>query len=152
MMRRRLTSTEEDIHTAVIDLLRWKADPRTIWFHPPNGLPVLGIEPRASRRKPLLLQSPAVRRRTIIANAIIAKFKRLGMRPGVADICLTLPGGRSAYLEIKSEKGRQSPEQKAFELHCEMNGAPYAVARSAVEAHRILTSWGALEERVRRAA
>jgi hypothetical protein len=74
----------------------------------------------------------------------------MGVRRGVADICLVLPGGAAAFLELKAPGGVLSPEQLLFQQSCEWAGAPYAVARSLDEAVEILRDWGAL--RVRRAA
>jgi hypothetical protein len=117
---------EEDIHAAIIGLLRAKADPRTIWYHPANGMHADPIH--------------------------VSRFKRLGLLPGVADICLTLPGGRSAFLEVKSKDGRQSEAQKNFQLWCELNGAPYCIVKSLVEADAVLSEWGAYRVTVGRAA
>lgn len=117
---------EYHIHCAVVAQLRFMAHPKTIYFHAANG------ESRSARTG--------------------ARLKKMAVRPGVADICLTLPTGQSAYLEIKAAKGRQTPEQRAFEAHCKEVGVPYAIARSPEEAKAILTSWGALRETVARAA
>jgi hypothetical protein len=42
----------------------------------------------------------------------------MGVRPGVADFAPVLPGGRSAFLELKSAKGRLSPAQREFRAAC----------------------------------
>ena len=114
-------ATEEQIHCVIVDILRFNAHPDTIFFHAANG------ESRSKRTG--------------------ARLKRMGVVPGVPDICLTLPDGRSAYLEIKSAKGVLSPEQRAFRARCEATGIPYAVVRSSAEAEQILHSWGALSSR-----
>lgn len=110
------------------NLLALQAAPNVIWFHPPNG------EYRSGRTG--------------------ARLKAMGVRPGVADIVIVLPNGRAAFLELKTEKGTLSKEQRAFREQCEANGAPYAVARSPEEVKAVLTVWGALKSRasLRRAA
>ena len=63
------------------------------------------------------------------------------------DICLVRPGGAAVHLELKSPKGRQTPEHAAFEQLCKANGSPYAVARTIDEAIAALTAWGCLRSR-----
>lgn len=117
-LARKRSATEDAIHFAIADLLRFKGDRRLIFYHCPNG------EPRTGRSG--------------------QKLKRMGVRPGVADFCLVLPDTRAAFLEVKSESGRQSPEQRAFQFQCEELGVPYAVVRSSQEAEEKLWEWGAL--------
>ena len=73
---------------------------------------------------------------------VLRKLKDMGTRPGVADLSFVLPGGRAAFIELKAPKGRQSPEQKAFEADCTTNNAPYAVCRSIEEVAETLRGWG----------
>jgi hypothetical protein len=47
---------------------------------------------------------------------------------------VVLPGGRAAYLELKSRKGRLSSAQQEFRAACLAAGAVYEVARSTDEA------------------
>jgi hypothetical protein len=112
------TVSEDSIHRAVIQHLKMNAAAGVVYFHCPNG------EARSAETG--------------------GKLKGMGVRPGVADLCLVLPGGQSAFLELKSAKGRQSPPQKEFAADAEKAGARYAVAASIDEAVRILTEWGAL--------
>jgi hypothetical protein len=116
--------SEDDLQASVIALLRFRARSGVIFGHSPNGMP-------ASARTG-------------------ARFKRLGMKPGWADITIAVEG-RMHCLELKTATGRQSPEQRSFQLECEIGGVPYAVARSFEEAERILSDWGCFAER-RRAA
>lgn len=53
-------------------------------------------------------------------------------KKGVPDI-LVIKKGQFIGLEVKSEKGRQSPEQKLFELYITENGGRYHVVRSLKE-------------------
>lgn len=78
------------------------------------------------------------------SKATAGKLKAEGVVPGVADLILlvpgdheTLPDGRTWYrpihalcIEMKTEKGRQSPEQKAWQKKVEAHGYKYAVCRS----------------------
>lgn len=69
-------------------------------------------------------------------NAIeAAKFKRMGVRPGVADLMLVVPNKFYPYMciELKSEKGKQSEHQKDFQRAVESIGAKYVVCRSLEE-------------------
>jgi hypothetical protein len=74
----------------------------------------------------------------------LAKLKGMGVRAGVADIAFVLPGGRAAFLELKSPRGYPSAEQKIFRADVEATGALYAIARTQKEVEDILASWGAL--------
>lgn len=110
---------EDDLQRFVVDLLRAKAFPDVIWFHPPNG---------GGRSK---------------AEAGI--FKALGVLAGVADIVIIYAKAPGAFLELKSSKGSLNASQKAFKARCEGLGLRYAVARSPEEASAILWSWGVIE-------
>ena len=79
-------TSEEQIHCAVADCLR-RTNTSAVWFHPANG-----------------------GKRNIIEAK---KFKRMGVLPGVSDFILFKEGIGFA-LELKSEKGRPTPEQKDF--------------------------------------
>ena len=41
-----------------------------------------------------------------------ARLKAMGMQPGQPDISLYLPGGRTVFIELKTEKGRVSDNQR----------------------------------------
>lgn len=79
-----------------------------------------------------------------------ARLKALGMLPGVADMLFVI-GGRAHYLEFKTPIGRQTENQKAFQLCCEAAGVPYELVRSIDQAMAVLARWGVLRE-MRRAA
>ena len=65
-------------------------------------------------------------------------FKSLGVRPGVPDLIILLPGARTAFIEIKSDKGRLSPAQKAFRNTAEAMGFPFIEARGVDEVERFV--------------
>lgn len=71
----------------------------------------------------------------------LAKLKRMGLRPGVADIVI-IWHGRAYFLELKTPDGIQSERQIAFERDCFYAGAEYAIAHSFEEAQNILKKWG----------
>lgn len=110
---------EATLQLSVVEWLTRFAKPNLIWFHPAN-------ERRCSPRQG-------------------AYLKRMGVKAGVADICLVRPGGTAAYLELKSRDGRQTLEQQVFQQLCLANGSPYAIARNIDEAISTLTAWGCLK-------
>ena len=65
-------------------------------------------------------------------------FKAMGVKPGVADLVILLPGGRTAFIEIKAGKGRLSPAQKAFRNTAEVLGFPFAECRAVDEVERFV--------------
>lgn len=70
------------------------------------------------------------------------RLKASGVRPGVGDFSCTLAGGRAAWIELKTDKGRQSPAQREFQKAEEALGARYAVVRSLDELQSVLRAWG----------
>ena len=57
---------------------------------------------------------------------------------GAADLSGILAGGRRLEVEVKSERGRQSDEQHAYQAMIERFGGVYILARSADEAEEML--------------
>lgn len=55
---------------------------------------------------------------------------------GVADI-IALINHRAYFLEIKTKKGRQSPEQKEFEKNVKENGSFYYIIRGVDDLNSI---------------
>ena len=74
-----------------------------------------------------------------------ARMKAEGLQAGAADLLVMLPGGKVAWLELKTDKGRQSLAQKGFEAKCKRLDHPYALARTLDEAIAVLTQWKALK-------
>ena len=65
-------------------------------------------------------------------------FKGLGVRAGVPDLVVLFPEGRTAFIEIKSDKGRLSAAQKAFKNTAEVLGFPFAECRGVDEVERFI--------------
>lgn len=57
--------------------------------------------------------------------------------PGMADL-LVLAGPRYAWLEVKTPRGRQTPEQRNFQAAIDSIGGVYAVVRSVDEAFAVV--------------
>ncbi|PNX49871.1 MAG: hypothetical protein BV457_00090 [Thermoplasmata archaeon M9B1D] len=53
-----------------------------------------------------------------------------GLTSGVADLEVLLPNGKAIFLEVKTEKGRQSKTQKEFEEEVKKLGFDYYIVRS----------------------
>ena len=53
---------------------------------------------------------------------------------GMADLEVFYANGRSAFLEVKTQRGRQSESQRRFQGWCDYYKVPYRVVRSADEA------------------
>jgi hypothetical protein len=71
---------------------------------------------------------------------------RFGL-PGSADILgLISPSGRLIAIEVKTETGKQSEQQKAFAKMIKRMGGVYILARSADEAVKKLEPCGAYNE------
>ena len=63
------------------------------------------------------------------------KAKAMGKRAGVADLMILAPrqGYHGLFVELKTPKGRQTREQKAFEAAVTAEGYRYLVIRSVDE-------------------
>lgn len=121
-MRRR--NSETRTHCAILDRLRLSLPPvaAATLIHVPNG------EARSARTGALL--------------------KRLGTRPGAADLHFVWQG-RSHWIEVKVgdpalgiAKTYQSPTQREFEADVTAAGAAYGVARSSDDALALCREWG----------
>ncbi len=71
-----------------------------------------------------------------------AKFKRMGVRPGVADILLWWNGKTMAIELKKPDGGVQSHNQKEFMRRFEQEGGKYAICRSVAGVKDTLIGWG----------
>lgn len=70
-----------------------------------------------------------------------SKLKAEGVKPGVSDIMI-LWGGRLICIEMKTAKGRQSPEQVEWADAATIAGAAYYVARSVEQVEEFLDAAG----------
>lgn len=68
------------------------------------------------------------------------KLVKEGAVKGAADLFLAVPSGDLAglFIEMKTERGRQSPEQEAFEARVLKEGYGYAMPRSEEEFQRVI--------------
>jgi len=64
-------------------------------------------------------------------------FKRMGVRPGVAD-WLAFPPGRSVAIELKDDEGEQNADQEIFQKKWEAAGNSYFIARTVTEFQGII--------------
>lgn len=110
-------SPEAGLQKCVVSLLKLYATDNTLFFSVPN-------EGRRSKRTG-------------------AELKAMGLRVGCGDLCV-ITGGKAAFLELKSAKGRQTKAQREFEAECKSMGIPYTIARTPEEAADILWGWRAI--------
>ena len=73
--------------------------------------------------------------------ARMARFRKMGMCPGWADLTI-IREGKAYLLELKTPKGVLSDKQKAFRADAITAGAEYAVARTLEQAVGALAIWG----------
>jgi VRR-NUC domain len=59
-----------------------------------------------------------------------AMLKGMGLVAGVADFVYLMPFGRTLFIELKTEKGTQSEEQKTWQNTVESIGFEYVVCRT----------------------
>ena len=71
------------------------------------------------------------------------KLEAEGAMPGVADLFLAVPSGNLAglWIEMKTEKGRQSQTQKQFEMNMVRAGFGYAMPRNREEFQRVVSRY-----------
>lgn len=87
-------------------------------------------------RKLLIFHVPNERRGSI---GTIMHFKRLGVRPGVADY-LIFGLSRDAAIELKDEYGKQSDDQETFERQWKACGKSYFVIRTLEDFQATVTA------------
>lgn len=109
---------EYRLHCAIVDLLTNAARPGVVWWHCPNG----------GKRH--------------VREAM--KFRAMGVLAGVADLQLSIPGGKTCFMEIKGGSGVLSDAQELFLASMERNGHRTAVVRSLDDAMVTLRDWGAI--------
>jgi hypothetical protein len=77
--------------------------------------------------------------------AVASRLKAEGVKRGTPDIFICLPAGKVAWLEMKAEKGRLSPDQILFRDRVLALGHLWGMASSVDEALEHLTAWDALK-------
>lgn len=78
-------------------------------------------------------------------KAAAGRLKAMGTLAGTADWFLSWRGPRPPFIgwiEMKAERGRQSPEQKAFQARVTALGHHYAICRSLDDVLGVLDAWG----------
>ena len=65
-------------------------------------------------------------------------FSSLGALKGVADTEILFNGGKAVFVEFKTPKGKQKPEQIAFEEKATKLGFHYFICRSLEEFQNII--------------
>lgn len=106
---------EDALQTQVAAYLNVALPDDATWMHPANG----GY-------------------RTKVEAAI---FKRMGVKPGAADL-IFCHQGRALAIELKIGKGVQSSAQAAWQDSWEAAGGKYAICRSLESVIDTLTEWG----------
>lgn len=64
-------------------------------------------------------------------------LKATGLLPGVSDLIILQPNGKTIFVEVKTEKGIQSEKQKDFETTVTNLGFEYYLVRSLDEFKQI---------------
>jgi len=75
-------------------------------------------------------------------KATAITMKATGLYKGAADL-LVIYRGWVGFVELKTETGVQSPEQRQFEAHCIEAGLPYKLVRSLAEFQQLIQSLNA---------
>lgn len=78
-----------------------------------------------------------------ICYAIVTFFKKMGMLPGVADLCI-VKNGKAYFIEMKTNKGVLSENQKLFRKRVWECYGEYEVCRSVEDVQRELKVWGVI--------
>ena len=115
-----LVISEADLKTAVSDYLQYKLNAGELYYDRLNAGEVVVMAGQSRRRVKLC-------------------------REGTADFLVIKPTKRSGvvisqiiFLELKSAKGRSSPEQRAFRILVESQGASYFIIHSLEELQVII--------------
>lgn len=90
---------------------------------------------------PDLLWWATANQRGTRSRAEMGILKAMGVRAGVPDICIILPGGKIGFLELKAPKGRVSDSQKVFIESAMNKGCSVGVCYSLSDVADHLNSW-----------
>ncbi len=114
-LRRRDLNAEARIQAAIVEWIRLVA-PGVLVFAVPNG----GLRTKAEA----------------------ARLRWTGVVAGVPDLVLIAPSGRACFLEVKTPRGRPSPEQLTIHEALIALGTPPAIVRSIDDARLAFAAWG----------
>lgn len=118
---------EGPIQKAIVTYLKHQY-PKALMFSVPNELASkVGGGKDGKKRQQMI--------RNVQANA-----KKMGMLPGMADLCM-LHQGRFYAFEVKANGNYQQGNQKAAEALVDANGGFYFVVRSADDVKEVMKSW-----------
>lgn len=72
-----------------------------------------------------------------------AKFKAMGVRAGFPDLilCIARHGYHGLFIELKTDKGRQTENQKYYQCVLEEQGYRYIVVRSLEEFINVINDY-----------
>jgi hypothetical protein len=76
------------------------------------------------------------------SKAEAARFKWLGVLPGIPDLCVVGPDGIVRFIEVKSETGSLSEAQRAMRDRLVAMRVPFAVAKGIDDVRRAFATWG----------
>lgn len=68
---------------------------------------------------------------------VIRNQQNIGSMKGISDFTI-IKEGRVIFLEVKSERGKQSDEQRNFEMLIKLHGGEYYLIKSINELVRII--------------
>ena len=66
------------------------------------------------------------------------KMKAMGVVQGVSDLIYLKPGGSVIFIELKTETGTQSPEQRKWQQKVELAGYKYFIVKSLTDFKKLL--------------
>lgn len=106
---------EADLQKACVDLLKiYEAQDRLVFFHVPNGSQLANARRQGAR------------------------LKALGVRPGVPDLVIVLPNGRTAWVELKSATGKLSDYQAGWGQTLLALGHHWAIIKSVTDLQKFI--------------
>jgi hypothetical protein len=111
--------SEHHIQCKLINELSWRLRPEVVRFAIPNG----GLR----------------------NGRVAVQMKAEGLLPGMPDLGFAMEEGRTAWLELKNDKGRLSDLQIGVRRRLENLGHRWRVARSVEEAIDQLNELGVLK-------
>jgi hypothetical protein len=86
-----------------------------------------------------LVAIPNGGKRTKVEAAILVG---MGVRAGVADLCIMMADGQAAWIELKHDKGTLSPAQREFKARCAKLLHRYFVAWTFADVVSALDQFG----------